>query len=289
LTYQSRNFFFHRDFPTLVDQMKSFDSRLKAEAIIIIAESDEFIFGDRLAPPLQEIFGHNVATIRRDGPRLEPFLKRLLATAKIQNRPVQLIATEPIVPGVRNLLTLKPVGIFPLTLITLQNTFFEYPSRKETVVYPIQIYDVTSITSNALAFFTDQMIDIGDYDAPFIREGFYGKENIPNFPSSRWVSGEAMMDIPIYRKEGRQLFIRAMTFRPPNSTRNSVQVYLDGKFLGNFVPQQDWKVFSFNTNIFPKHTVSSLQFKTAPFTPAELKIGNDSRKLGFLLDWIKIQ
>ena len=181
---------------------------------------------------------------------------------------MQLIAAEPIVAGVRNLLTLKPVGIFPLTLITLQNTFFEYPSRKETLVYPIQIYDVTSITSNALEFFTDQMIDIGEYDCRhFIREGFYEEKNIPNFPVIVWVSGEAMIDIPIYRKGGSQIFIRAMTFRPPNSTGNSVQVYLDGKFLGNFSPNRIGRFFPFNTNSFPKDTVSSLQFKTATFYP----------------------
>jgi 4-amino-4-deoxy-L-arabinose transferase-like glycosyltransferase len=289
LVYQSKALFFHRDYPRMVDQIGAFDEKLDNDAFILVAESQESIFGDRVGPPLNFIFGHNIATVRKEGPHLESFLQEIFMKAKNQQKPLKLIAIEPLIPSVKKFLNLRPAGIFPLDLMTLQNSFHEYPSKKENQVYQIELYDVVSISPHSFNFVEENIIDIGRYDTPYLRKGFYGKEVIPGFPSMRWTMDEACIDVPMKQPENITVSIQALTLRPPQLALSPVDVFFDGQIIGRFIPDRSLKVFEFRTRSIPNNGISSLVFKTTTFNPEKLKISSDPRELGFLLDWVKFQ
>jgi hypothetical protein len=82
--------------------------------------------------------------------------------------------------------------------------------------------------------------------------------------------------------------VRAMIYRPEDLAADPVTVWLDGERVGEFTPSETWQVFSFPAQPRPVRGVSSLQFHTVTFNPASLGVNNDTRDLGFLVDWVKI-
>jgi 4-amino-4-deoxy-L-arabinose transferase-like glycosyltransferase len=286
LAYQSRFVLPQRDLYSAVHQLRVLNSRLKPDAIIVISEPSESIFADTFGPPLQFIFGHDIATIRQDGTGVLPFIQALRARATEQHRPLQLIAIDPILPGVRQNLPLQPLEMFPVTLRMLMSTFTDYPSVIQTAYYGIEIYDVTDQPSSTPSLID---IDIGTLDAAFIRSGFYGKEYLPGAPTMRWTTGEATLDIPLSAEMPVTVEVRAMIFRPASLPAADVVITLDGQEIGRFQPDETWQTFSFQGQAKPVGGISSLQFRTATFNPASLHFNGDKRDLGFLVDWVKIR
>ncbi|NIV35645.1 MAG: hypothetical protein GWN58_41185 [Anaerolineae bacterium] len=289
LVYQARFVLPQRDLRGAVEQLTNLNARLKSEAIILISEPAESLFADTLGVPLRFIFGHDIATVRRDDASVQPFIERMMEQAAQQGRPVQLIAVDPIAPAVRQALSLQPVEMFPMTLQMLMNTFYDYPAVIQTAYYGIEIYDVVGLRSPYTLDPSGPIeIDVGTFDTPFIRTGFYGKELLPGDATMRWTAGEAALDIPLSTEEPITLNVRAMIYRPEGVAADPVTVWLDGERVGQFTPSETWQVFSFRAQPQPVGGVSSLQFQTVTFNPAGLQINADTRDLGFLVDWVKI-
>lgn len=288
LIYQSRFVLLQRDYYDAVEQVTSLNDRLKSDAIIVINEPIKSMFSDQVGVPLRFIFGHDVATIRSRNEEIKPFVSRMLEYADEQDRPVQLIAINPIAPALREALSLEPIEMFPIKLRRLQHTFDEYPSDIQKIYYGIEIYDVSNTSLSASKARLPIEIDVGTLDAAFIREGFHNKELLPGMPTMRWTSGEAILDIPLSSDEPVSITIRAMAFRPEQVPATSVTAYLDDQELGKFTPTRDWQTFSFYGQSTSSCEGSTLSFKAKAFNPAALGISNDTRDLGFLIDWIRV-
>ena len=142
MLYQARFVLPQRDLFGAVDRMAALNAQLKPNAIVLISEPAESTFADTFGVPLRFTLGHDIATVRADGSRTKEFLKALMTRAKAEQRPVQLLAVEPISTTVRETLQLAPVAMFPVKLQQLMNTFFDYPSVIQTAYYGIEIYDV---------------------------------------------------------------------------------------------------------------------------------------------------
>jgi len=277
-----------RDLYGALEQVTILNQKLKPNAIIVISEPAESIFADTFGVPLRFIFGHDIATIRQDDARAQAFIHQLMAYADGQHRPVQLIAVDPIAPTVREVLSLQPVEMFPVTLQMLMNTFFDYPSVIQTAYYGIEIYDVSTKSPPLVNSPEETLIDIGTLDTRFIRSGFYYKEPLVGGFSARWTSREAALDIPLSSGVPVTIDLRAMIFRPEGAPAADVTVWLDGQEIGQFKPDETWQTFSFQARPKPARGISSLRFKTTTFNPASLKINGDTRDLGFLIDWVKV-
>jgi len=288
MLYQSRFVLPQRDLYGALEQVTILNQKLKPNAIIVISEPAESIFADTFGVPLRFIFGHDIATIRQDDARAQAFIHQLMAYADGQHRPVQLIAVDPIAPTVREVLSLQPVEMFPVTLQMLMNTFFDYPSVIQTAYYGIEIYDVSTKSPPLVNSPEETLIDIGTLDTRFIRSGFYYKEPLVGGFSARWTSREAALDIPLSSGVPVTIDLRAMIFRPEGAPAADVTVWLDGQEIGQFKPDETWQTFSFQARPKPARGISSLRFKTTTFNPASLKINGDTRDLGFLIDWVKV-
>jgi len=242
LLYQSRYVLPQRDFVGAVAQLTAFEAQLAPDALIIISEPPESDFADRFGTPLRFIWGHDVATIRSDGAELASFIEDMRAYAAVEQRPLQLIAIQPIGTAVRQSLSLEPVTMFPINLQMLRNTFTDYPSSIQKVYYGVEIYNVTD--SGVVPNSQTLEIDIGAMDSAFIDNGFYGKEPLPN-ATLRWTKAEAVLDIPMADDEEIDIKVRAMIFRPEVVAPTPVLVILDGREIGQFTPERDWQTYTF--------------------------------------------
>lgn len=310
LIYQDRYVLPARDFADSFRQLNELQAQLHPNAILLIAEPAEALFGDTFGVPLQEMFGHPIATVRVDGSAADPldasgqeeryaqitaFLDALTAFAAAQQRPIQLLAVDSLDPVVRDHLQLQPAGAYGFTTQMLMNTYTDFPSVTQTVHYGIEIYDV-SIGEDQQQEATVIEADIGSIDAAYIGSGFYAKEFIPGAPTMRWTGESASVTLPLPQNARNEpaaaweIHVQAMIYRPAAVEPAEVVVSVNDQRVGSFTPSEEWKTFVFPVpdDIIATADVLEIGFVTDAFVPAEIGVNNDERRLGFLLDWVKI-
>ena len=288
LLYQARYVLPLREFEGAVAEVRALNEKLEPGALVIISEPPESIFADTFGVPLRFIFGHDIATIRADDPQVLSFIEDMRAHAVSQGRPLQLIAVEAIPATVRNNLSLQPLEMFPARFELLEGTFTSYPSTIQTAYYGIELYDVAG-TETALSASETLNIDVGSVDAAYVDSGFYYKEPLPGPTTMRWTTDEATLSVPLAETTPVTIDVRAMIYRPDGVPPAAVTVSLDGRRIGRFTPRDaEWHTFSFQAETRPTNGTSRLSFETTTFNPAVLGVNNDTRDLGFLIDWVKI-
>lgn len=288
LIYQARFVLPMREFYSAVDQLAALNARLRPGSIVIMSEPSESALADNFGVPLRFMFNHDLAAIRTDDAAAGEFLGRLLARAAAAQRPVQLIAINPIAPAVRSSLHLQPRDVFELRLHALMSTFYDYPSVDQPAYYGWEIYDVSGPRA-ALTATTPLTIDIGTLDTAYIRSGFHGKDVLPDGASARWTQADAIVDVPVAAAGPLSITVRALIFRPATVSASPVSVSLDEQVIGEFTPGAAWQTFSFNGLAQPVNGISSLRFKSTTFNPLQLQLSTDNRDLGFMLDQISIR
>ena len=286
LGYQSRLVVLPRDFFGAVTQLAELNGRLRPDAIVLMAEPSESVLSDNFGVPLRFIFGHDIATLHADNASAAPFLDRLLTRAAELNRPVQVLALNPIPSAINSLFELQPAGEISLHWPVLETSFYKNPSTVLPAVYNFDIYDVVGKRSQAPI--SVDAIDVGSADLRYIRTGFYAKEFLPDGTTARWTTDQATIELPLANTDPVAIEVKAMTFRPGEIPPAEVVVELDGAQIGRFVPTPAWQTYSFTARPRPVNGLSTLQLKTRTFNPAELQLSADNRDLGFLLDGIKV-
>ncbi|MBX2997412.1 MAG: glycosyltransferase family 39 protein [Caldilineaceae bacterium] len=310
LVYQDRYVTPARDFAGSLRQVNELQQRLRPDAIVLIAEPSEALFADAFGAPLQAFFDHPIATVRigreldensdsaearQSAAQTVEFLDKLKSFAVGQERPIQLLAVEPIPSIVRNHLALQPVNDYRFTTQMLMNTYDDFPSVTQIVHYGIEIYDV--MTNEDEQTGSDAVeVDIGSIDAAYLDSGFYAKEYIPGAPTMRWTEESAKLTVPMPQSgmaDGSQhwdLQVRAMIYRPEGIEPAQVVVNVNNQEVGSFIPTEAWTTFVFPVSeaiISTTHSVQ-IQFATDAFVPATVGVNNDQRSLGFLIDWIRL-
>lgn len=311
LLYQDRYVVRARDYAGALAQLHEFHQQIRPDAIVLFAEPKESFFADAFGVPLRSIFAHPVATVRtgsqpskEDDPdaslhhqqEVIAFLEALFTRAEAENRPIQLLAVEPIPLTVRNSLTLVPSGSYAFTTQMLMNTFDDFPSVIQTVHYGIEIYDVMS-PDNTEKGLDSIEVDIGSVDGTYLDEGFWSKEYLPGAPTMRWTKDVAKLTTPLPHVDGDigneqllEIQVRAMIYRPEMIEPAPVIVQIGEHEVGSFTPTEKWTTYVFRVpySALPSADSIQIQFLTETFTPADSGLNGDTRALGFLLDWVKV-
>jgi hypothetical protein len=288
LLFQSRYVLPLREYRGALEQLAELQTHLQPGAIIVISEPSEGLFADALGPPLRFLYGHDIATIRQDGPETDAFLDDLVGYAAQQDRPLQLLGVEPVYPALRERFEAEPVAFLSLRLAFLENSYTHFPTTTQTFYYGVELYDLTPQTAVTEPPPLPLTIDVGTLDIVYIEEGLYYKEPLPGPITMRWTAETAVFSLPIAEETAVTLEIRAMIYRPEIVPAAEVLVQLDGQEIGRFVPTQTWQTFTFSGTVRPVNSRSQLIFHTTPFNPASLALSGDNRDLGFLLDAIDI-
>jgi 4-amino-4-deoxy-L-arabinose transferase-like glycosyltransferase len=288
LAHQSRHLVLLRDLKGVVNDLTELAHRFPPRSILLINDRD---FADRFGVPLKYIFGFDIATVRQDNEMTLPFLEDLIQRARSRQQPIHLLAVNPLSETVKRHLIFAPDFEFPVKVRALKNTYTEYPRFIEEAYYGLETYRVSGVSRRAdvsKATPGSLTIDVGGFDAGNVRSGFFGKEFIPRSPSMRWTTDKAVLDFPGTSPRNLILKVRAMIFLPPSRPLPRVEIWLDDRNIGQFHPNRDWQVFQFQGRSLPSGGRSTLTFISETFTPKALGINQDSRQLGFLLDWVTI-
>lgn len=286
MVYQSRAVLPLREYRGAIDQLALLHAQIPDEAIIVINEPATAVLSDTFGPPLRFIYGHDIATIRE--PDAE-FIDALKTIAAAEERPLILLAVEPLDPFWQDNLHLTPRAFVPIQLEHLMNTFTEFPTTRATAYYGLELYDVSFAETAVTAPSTQRFIDIGTLDTAYIRAGFYGKEPLPGPITMRWTSAQAEVSIPTENLNAAlTIEVRARIFRPEGVPETAVTVWLNAQKVGQFTPTAEWQTYAFTTEFAVSAPKSQLLFQAETFSPAELQITGDTRQLGFLLDWVNV-
>ena len=289
LLYQARFVLPLRDLQGATEHLISLHDQIKPDAMIIMSEPAHHTFADTIGPPLRFLYGHDIATIRQADETALPFIEDMIAYAKERGRPLQIVTIAPIPEVLRQRFALEPVAFVPIRLPKLRNSFTEFPSTLQTVYYGIEIYDVLPREANQPTAENEALvIDIGTLDTAYIVTGFYGKEPLPGAITMRWTAETAVLEIPHGETDRIVIDIRARTVRLEGVAETAVVVTIDELALGQFTPTDVWETYSFPATIDSAESSFMLQFEAVTFTPAEIGLNNDSRDLGFLLDWVEV-
>jgi hypothetical protein len=104
----------------------------------------------------------------------------------------------------------------------------------------------------------------------------------------RWTTDVATLRLPGNEMTNFQIEVRARTTQPDGTPERMVTVWLDEKEVAQFTPTMAWGTYTFSVDLVEETAVSELTFKMETFNPAQLHINNDTRNLGFMLDWVQL-
>ncbi|MFM7141713.1 MAG: hypothetical protein ACKO2K_07355 [Alphaproteobacteria bacterium] len=287
LLLRSREILPWRDYPGAVDQLHALDARLRPGAVVLFSERPEGLFADTFGPPLRYAFDHPVVPVRGWDRRVVGLVDEVLARAASEGRPVQLVAVDPIHKVIRNNYSLAPAGFVPFRTSMMANTYDRFPGARQDVSYGIDVFDVGRLGGRPAVVPVES--DLGGIDTADVVTGFHDKETMPDGTTARWTDGSGWIALPVAEPGPVDVEIRARVFaRAGGASPGEVQVSLDGKPVGSFVPADEWRTYRFAGSAEPYLQHSVVGLVGPSFRPVDDGESGDERRLGVFVDRVGI-
>lgn len=286
LLWRSREILPARDFAGAIDQVHALDAQLAPRAVVLFNERPEGLFTDTFGPPLRYVFDHPVVPVRGWDEQVTGLVEDVLARAKAEGRPVQLLAVDPILNTLRRRFDMKPAAFVPVRLTMMANTFDRYPGARSEAFYGIDVFDVG--TDPPAPDGGPRQVDVGAVDTNGVVAGFHSKELLADGTTARWTSGDGFVGFPVARPGPVSVEIRARVFARPGDPAPEVAVSLDGRPIGRFRAEDGWRVFRFDGEAAPVRGFSFVRLEGPTFRPADDGRSTDERRLGVFVDRIGI-
>ena len=269
------------------DQVARLAAALPDDAIVVTDQTTPSHFG----LSLRGAFRRDVLWVRPTAATAGT-LERL---ARRTSRPL-VIARGPSNPAVdvltgRDLagLTLSAPRVETLQVTQLEPTIDRLPSAIVTRPWTIEFY-IAHPRDPATIPVT---VEIGAGDLSARLEGFHDAEQMGE-ASARWTREQAQIQLPLVRLSGRgALVLRLAAPRAAGMAAPRVRVSLDGVEVGSTpelaagfqlveLPLPDWSLTRLASG------ASVLTLSVATFVPAEHGMGPDTRPLGAVVDWVRV-
>ena len=137
------------------------------------------------------------------------------------------------------------------------------------------------------------VIDIGgEEDWAFIRSGFYERELHLGRTPVRWTEQTARLALPLFPRRGKKLLLslKVAASGPPRRGRETAAVFeLNGRRIGEISLKAGEGIYRLPLPLDPeKPQVATLTIRTPPWQPSRYLGTADKRKLGIMLDWLKV-
>lgn len=141
----------------------------------------------------------------------------------------------------------------------------------------------------------EYVIDIGaPTDINYRLEDFYGVEgNLDD--NYRWTGANPRIEMKLMEPidpeaETCEMVIRSAHFLPEDMEEEEVDIYINGYRIATIdvAKEPDEQKLSFPSHILRGEGTLSIELSTKAWSPKELKVGEDERELGLMIDWIKI-
>jgi len=142
-------------------------------------------------------------------------------------------------------------------------------------------------------------INLGDEtDELFIKDGFFAREIHSGEVSVRWTEQIARLVIPLSLARGPDcrlhLYMKIVNPGPPRRDADDVmKVYLDGESLASITLEPGERIYSLPLPVTeygtdPKFRMAELEIVVPEWSPSQYLGTGDNRRLGVMLDWIKL-
>lgn len=190
----------------------------------------------------------------------------------------------------------RPVETFPLRYVALKWTRNVIPQIVRPVEKRLEIYQVLPRRNPAAKVALPLVIDIGGPDFPYLVGGFHDHE-LWGTTTVRWTKGEAQLRLPrLGVHPGRRVTLVLRVAAPgfPGASPPLITLALNGSQVARFaVATHDFAVHRVPLSASALAKGGSegavLTLRTSTFIPADVRLSDDSRKLGVALDWVALK
>lgn len=183
-----------------------------------------------------------------------------------------------------------PFGQTTLRWDELDRSMTDVPTRVEAVEAPIEFYEIRPQQRVTLPL----TMDVGEADFRWRGRGFHSVERMDD-ALVRWTTGAAGVTVPpIEPVEEARLVLRLAAPRPPGRPAPDVSVLLDWRVVGtvqNVSPEFTTIAIDLDRRAIDRLVSgpSALELQSAFFVPRAEGLGDDSRQLGVIVDWLRIE
>ena len=269
------------------DQLARFVAALPDDAIVVTDQTTP----SHLGLSLRGTFGRDVLWVHPT-PETSGALERL---ARRTSRPLAIVrgpsAASADVLSARELaaFTLSPPRVETLQMTQLEPTLDRLPSAIVARAATIEFY-IAHPRDPAMVPVT---VEIGAGDLSARLDGFHDAEQMGE-ASARWTREHALIQLPLVRLAGHgALVLRLAAPRAAGMAAPQVRVSLDGVEVGTTAELAAG--FQLVELPLPDRSLtrlaagpSVLTLSVATFVPAEHGMGGDTRPLGAIVDWVRV-
>ena len=259
---------------------------LPDDAIVVTDQTTPSHFG----LSLRGTFGREVLWVRPT-PGTAAALERL---ARQTSRPLAIARGQSATAGAltgRDLtgFTMSPARVETLAMTQMETTLDRLPAAILERRSVIEFYIARPRDAAAMPV----TAEIGAADLPARLDGFYDAEQMGE-ASARWTRDRADVQLPRIQAPARgTLVLRVAAPRPASMPRPLIRVSLDGVDIGTTpalgggfelveMPLPEWSL----ARLAAGPSVLSVSVPT--FVPAEHGMGDDTRQLGAVVDWVRV-
>jgi hypothetical protein len=274
-----------------LEQVTKLATHFEEKAVVLLNPGDP---STHVSQPLMYLLGRETFVIQREQPN-EEVLRELTQGWRAAGRPVYLVLTWGRFHWHPSDLAFKPLTTFTLQVPILQRTSEHPPEKMDSLVYHFDIYQVMDNTGSPAPV---SVLEMGPGEYPYVQEGFYGLESIPEASTVRWTDGRGRVRIPWQDTacQHHQLRISAMGGRPaqPQLGPPEMNVWVNGVWAKRVSLPQG---FSPAEVVVPlpdtvcQHALGYLEIelRSTTWVPLREGVNQDPRELGVLVDRIALE
>jgi hypothetical protein len=241
--------------------------------------------GATIGTPLRYLFNRTVFDLQEEYVTPE-ILESLISQWQAQNRPV-LLAVGP--NGVREPFvrwTLAPLTGLWLDSKVLESSYFHFPQEILRATSTLELYKF-EVGDDAAVF--PLRIDVGVSDFIYLGAGWHGKERLPDGTTVRWTGGavELMFPSPHSTAGDMHLKIRMVASAHSGQAPTEVRLRNGADTVASWQVGATWA--EYETTLPAPMLGAGLVLETDVWNPAALGLGQDTRDLGVMVDWISVE
>ncbi len=275
------------DYQGAVEQVSALSAAVGDSSIILFNDDQPIGTAGLVGTPLRFLFQHAVYDLQ------EHDLDDEMLMAQIERWQADgwrvFLAVGP--SGVR-----RPFDEWPLSPVThvwfdlpvLETSYYHMPRRVVRQRFPLALYEVGK--TEALAAEPDLTIDVGGADFFYVGTGWHGPELLDTGVTFRWTADQATVYLPGRTKVTNVMVrVRMSSGGRPGGEPAPVVLLANGREIARWQVAPEFKIYNATFYTLGDEELDTLQLTCDAWSPVAEGAGEDSRQLGVLVDWIRVE
>jgi hypothetical protein len=256
------------------------------DADILLLERGQF--QDFFSSPLKFVFHKSVYPLASDEPDVEAFESEMEEWTR-QGKRVNLLASEERTTLLSPRYEFVPIERFRFQTQIVESTYERLPHFMDDLRFTVQLYRVKKRLEPQDP--TSISVNLG-YHFGFSATGFYNLELSNEYEPFRWAGGQSSIELPgLKGSEDALLLLRLRRELPVKLAGEPVKIFFNNRLVGEprLSPQFQVVEFPVPNSLFHARAVNTIRFSSGTYNAARSGSSNDTRDLGFMVHWLKLQ